>query len=425
LDGGLNLNLEERDRRLLDGEGGEAARLAMRVVVRMAEVAGATGLLDVTAAHIDGCLYHGQAGLDFAERLVAGGARVSVPTTLNVGSLDLLHPERYRGDRGTARRARRLMDLYVGMGCRPTWTCAPYQLREARPSPGEHVAWAESNAIVFANAVLGARTERYGDFIDICAAITGRVPDAGLHRTEHRRGQVVFRLVDLPDRLLHHDVLYPVLGHLIGLETGTRVPVLVGLPPGTSEDQLKALGAAAASSGAVALFHAVGVTPEAPTLEAALHEAPPEGEVEVTPDRLANARDHLTSSTGDRLAAVSLGTPHASLAELERLGSLLEGHTIHPQVDVYISTARDLSAEAEGRGLLSLLEQAGVVVVTDTCTYVTPILRTSGPVMTDSAKWAYYAPGNLGIETVFGSTEECVRSAVEGRVVRDQGLWDG
>src|SRR5262245_34679715 len=166
----MDVELEADDRATLDGAHGEGAALAMRLVVRMAEVARAPRLRDVTGAHIDSCLDHGRAGLDFAERLRAGGAEVSVPTTLNVSSLDLLHPELVRLDDATKERSRRLMDAYAAMGCRQTWTCAPYQLPE-RPALGEHVAWAESNAIVFANSVLGARTNRYGDFIDICAAV--------------------------------------------------------------------------------------------------------------------------------------------------------------------------------------------------------------------------------------------------------------
>ena len=128
--------------------------------------------MPITSAHIDGCLFHGQAGLDFAERLLAEGARVEVPTTLNVSSLDLLHPPLYRGDPETARSARRLMEVYEAMGCQPTWTCAPYQLPD-RPGFGQQIAWAESNAIVFANSVLGARTNRYGDFLDISCAVMG------------------------------------------------------------------------------------------------------------------------------------------------------------------------------------------------------------------------------------------------------------
>ncbi|HZA20963.1 MAG TPA: aconitase X, partial [Actinomycetota bacterium] len=258
----MDVHLTDAERALLGNDAGGAARLAMRILIEMARIQGAGRFIEVTCAHIDGCLYHGRAGLDFALRLVDGEAHVVVPTTLNVSSLDLLHPHLYRGDHDTAAQARRLMDAYLAMGCEPTWTCAPYQLPR-RPGLGEQIAWAESNAIVFANSVLGARTERYGDFIDICAAITGRVPDAGLHRAENRRARLLVRLVRIPQRVLDDDLLYPVLGHLVGRIAGDRVPAIDGLPPAVSEDRLKALGAAAASSGSVALFHAVGSTPEA------------------------------------------------------------------------------------------------------------------------------------------------------------------
>ena len=419
----MTVRLEDGDLARLDGAEGDAARMAMEVVVAMAEAVGADRLVDVASAHIDGCLYHGQVSLDFAERLVAGGGTVRVPTTLNVGSLDRLHPKLYRGDAATGRAAGRLMDVYVELGCRPTWTCAPYQM-DARPAFGEHVAWAESNAFVFANSVLGARTDRYGDFIDISAAITGRAPHAGLHLDEHRRGELVFRLTGLPDRLLDEDVLYPVLGHLVGLEAGTHVPVIDGLPAGVPEDRLKALGAAAASSGSVGLFHAVGITPEAPTLQAALRGGDPLRTIEVTPRRLAGARDSLTTATGDRLDAVSVGTPHFSPAEFERLAELLDGARVADGVAFYVSTGRSVLAEAESRGWAEACRRAGITIVTDTCTYVTPILRSdAGVVMTNSGKWAYYAPGNLGVRVVFGSLAECVRSAVEGTVWRDTGLW--
>jgi len=277
---------------------------------------------------------------------------------------------------------------------------------------------------VFANSVLGARTERYGDFIDICAAITGKVPDAGLHRTENRAGRILLRMSAMPERLLDDDVLYPVLGHLIGAESGTEVPVIEGLPAGTGEDRLKALGAAAASSGAVALFHAVGITPEAPTTEAALHGRTPRRTILVTAERLGAARDSLTTAAEGTLAAVSVGTPHASRAELSELVALLGGDAVHPDIDFYVSTGRSVLAEARAAGTTGALEDAGVQIVVDTCTYITPILRPRpGAVMTNSAKWAYYAPGNLGVEVAFGSTKECVRSAVEGRVWRDDGLW--
>ncbi|HXF36025.1 MAG TPA: aconitase X catalytic domain-containing protein [Actinomycetota bacterium] len=413
--------LTDDERAMLAGDRGPAARTAMRILLQVAAALDAPRFVEISAAHVDGCLYHGPAGLDFAERLAAEGAAVAVPTTLNVGALDLLHPGLVRTDPDTAAAARRLMELYEAMGCRPTWTCAPYQLPEARPGPGQQVAWAESNAIVFANSVLGARTERYGDFLDICAAITGRAPFVGLHTDEGRRAGLVLRLEGVPRRLLDEDACYPVLGHVVGREAGTRVPAIVGLPPGTSEDRLKALGAAAASSGAVAMFHAVGVTPEAPTLEAATGgRAVPE--VAVTADVLRAAREELTTTDRTELAAVAVGTPHASAAELDRLARLLSGARV--AVEFYVHTSRAVLREAERRGTARALAAAGVQVVTDTCTYLTPIIRNpDGAVMTDSAKWAWYAPGNLGVEVVFGSLEECVRSALLGRVWRDEGLW--
>ena len=415
----MPVELTEGDRAVLRGERGEAAALAMRIVVEMAGVSAAERLIDVTSAHVDGCLYHGVAGLEFAERLVAGGARVAVPTTLNVGALDLLHPG-YRGDPGVATNARRQMDAYVAMGCRPTWTCAPYQLPE-RPAFGQHVAWAESNAIVFCNSVLGARTDRYGDFIDICAALTGRVPLAGLHRDEARRARLVVTLEGITERLLASDSLYPVLGHLLGREAGSEVAAIVGLPADTSEDRMKALGAAAASSGSVAMVHAVGVTPEAPTLEAATGGEEVR-ELRVTTARLRAFRDELSTVAPERLGAVSVGTPHASLAELERLAGLLG--TDEVAVPLYVNVGREVLAAAEGRGLVPRLEALGVRVVSDTCTYISPVMdEVSGPVMTDSAKWAWYAPANLGVDVVIGGLEECVRSAVAGRVLLDETLW--
>jgi predicted aconitase len=415
------LDLTPDEARMLDGREGEALATAMRVITRAAAAMSAERLLTITSAHIDGCLYHGRAGLDFAERLAGYGARVAVPTTLNTGSLDLLHPELYRGDDETRGAAKRLMDAYVAMGCEPTWTCAPYQL-PARPDLGEQIAWAESNAIVFANSVLGARTERYGDFLDICAAITGRAPDAGLHRDENRLGQVVFDCGGLSPQLLRSDALYPVLGHLVGKEVGGGIPVLVGIPADVSEDGLKALGAAAASSGSVAMFHAVGITPEAPTLDAALGGSAPTFEVSV--ERIRAARDELTSASYGALDAVSVGTPHFSVEELRALLEFVEGKRVSDGVAFYVSTNRQTLQEVSPLGWAPRLERAGVRLVVDTCTYITPILAPgTRVVMTNSAKWAYYAPGNIGVGVVFGSLEECVLSAVAGKVVRDDALW--
>lgn len=418
------LTLSDRDQALAAGEEGPAAALAMRIITRLAEANQARQLIDVTSAHIDSCLYHGEAGLDFAERLVSDGARVTIPTSLNVATLDLLHPDLFRGDAELAKRGRRLMSAYVTMGGAPTWTCAPYQL-ELRPGLGEHVAWAESNAIVFANSVLGARTDRYGDFIDICAAITGRVPDAGLHLTEHRRAWAVFRLNGLSDDLLESEVLYPVLGHLVGRATGVNIPAITGMSPGATEDNLKALGAAAASSGGVAMFHAVGITPEAPTLAEASGGAEPRLDVTIGPRELRAARDELTTRASGPLTAVSVGTPHFSVAEFDQLARLTAGISIDPNTEFYVNTGREQLAAAAAAGYLDPIRQAGIEIVTDTCAYITPIMRQrDGIVMTNSGKVAYYAPGNLGIDVAFGSLADCVASAESGRIVRDEGLWE-
>jgi predicted aconitase len=420
--------LDDRDRALLDGEAGPGAALAMRLVLLAAEALQADRLIPITGAHVDSCLYHGQATLDFARRLVDGGARVSVPTTLNVGTLDLLHPELWRGTPEVAARGRQLMDAYRQLGCQPTFTCAPYQLPGQRPALGEQVAWAESNAVVFCNSVLGARTERYGDFTDIACAITGRVPDAGLHSTDARRAVLVLSpAADVPVRLLEADALYPVLGIVLGRRAGSRVAALDGFPPLT-EDQLKAIGAAAASSGAVAMFHVVGSTPEAASLEDALGGGTPTDTIQVGLDELRTARDGLSSARGvhpgDPIGAVSLGTPHASLPELMAIADSLAGERVAPGVEFLVSTARETQARAERQGIGSRLRDAGVEVLVDTCSYLGPILRPAAqPVMTDSAKWAYYAPGNIGAEVVFGSRTECVRSAVSGRLWRDPTLW--
>ena len=420
----MPLELTPEDRAALNGSRGEALRLATRLVCTMAEVMGAERLLDVEGAHIDGCLYHGPAGLDFARRLLDGGGHVAVPTTLNVSSLDLLHPELVRLDPATTVEARALMDAYVAMGCRPTWTCAPYQLPD-RPAFGAHVAWAESNAIVFCNSVLGARTERYGDFIDICCALTGRAPAAGLHLDAGRRAGAVFRLEGLPATSLEDPAGFAAVGHVVGEATGTLIPALTGLPPDATEDHLKALGAAAAASGSVAMFHAVGITPEAPTLADATGGSPPQIDVTLGADDLRAARDELGSvAPGAPLGAVSVGTPHCSLAELERLASLTDGLAM--DVPFYANTGRDVLAEAERRGVTASLSRAGITVITDTCTYITPVIRgTDGPVMTDSGKWAWYAPASLGFAVAFGTLTECVNSGVEGRLVRDEGSWGG
>jgi predicted aconitase len=413
----MSLFLSPADRELLDGAHGPAARFAMHLLARFAEAVGAERFVDADAAHIDGCLYLGEVSLDFVEHLVRLGGRVRVPTTLNVGSVDLIHPELFRGEDRVRSGGTRLMQAHEELGCVPTFTCAPYQTI-FRPRLGSQIAWAESNAIVFANSVIGARTNRYGDFIDLCCAMTGRVPYYGLHMTENRRARVLVEIADLPPEWEDAGPACVAVGHVIGRACGDRIPAIVGLPSTTREDDLKALGAVAASSGAVAMFHAVGLTPEAPTIEDAFQGESPDETIRLTAEDLRETIRRLsTVPDGTPLVAVSLGTPHFSLEEFGRLMPLLAGP--RPVIDVYVNTSRSVLQDLEAGGWAEKLRAAGVTLVIDTCTYVTAVMRDlSGAVMTNSGKWAYYAPGNIGVEVAFGSLADCMASARAGRVVR-------
>jgi len=420
----MSVTLSEKDKRMLDGEHGEATQLAMSILVRMAEVYGATEMMDVSQTHIDGCGLLSESGLEFAETLAAHGGRVSIPTTLNMIPLDLQNWRKFGIPEDFAAKAIRLAKAYTDMGCIPTWTCAPYQ-GYLTPRFGQQIAWAESNAIVYANSVLGARTNRYGDFIDICAAITGRVPRCGLHLKPNRKGQLLLRLVDIEPAILREDTLYPVLGHLLGSLAQDKIPVIEGLPAEATSDQLKALGAAAASSGAVALFHAIGVTPEANTLEEAFQGDAPERIIDVhLSDLLAARRDLSTAEEGAKLDWVVLGCPHFSYAEFEQLAELIrlnKAQSVHPDVKFIVTSNQTSYSLLQRSNLIDELRDFGVRITLDTCVFLTPLIPPDAKVlMTNSGKCAYYAPGELGLQVAFGSMADCVRSAVEGYVCRQE-----
>ncbi len=413
------MRLTDDEAAMLDGRDGEGAAVALRLVAESGRLLGADGLVPVASAHIDGCLYHGDSGTEFAEFLVAKGGRVRVPATLNVGALDLRHPGNVRLDGARRGMALRLMQAYEALGCRATWTCAPYQAGH-RPAAGSDVAWGESNAVAFCNSVLGARTNRYGDFLDIACAIAGRAPRYGLHLPERRRATVRVDTSGLSNALKRRDAFWPVLGAWLGRAVGEEVAVIEGLQGFATEDRLKALGAAAASTGAVALFHVAGVTPEAPTAAAILAADP--AVLTLTPADVRAARDLLSTATGDAVDAVAVGSPHFSVDEVAALEALLAGRRV--RVPIYLNTSRFVLGGLERDGRLAGLTDAGVVPIVDTCVVATPILPPSGGVlMTNSGKFAFYAPGNTGYGVQFGSLADCVESAVAGRLVRDEAGW--
>jgi predicted aconitase len=413
----VTLTLTETEQAMASGADGPGAAMAMRIVAESARLLGASRLIPVESAHIDGALYHGDSGTLFAEALVAGGARVAIRSTLNVGALDLMGCSRIRLEEPARGMARRMMEAYRKLGCEQSWTCAPYQAGH-RPRQGSDVAWGESNAVVFCNSVLGARTNRYGDFLDIACAIAGRAPACGLHLPENRRARLVFDVSALSAAFLATEIAWPVLGSLYGREVGNTIGVVAGVPAHPGEDSLKAFGAASASTGAVGLFHIAGVTPEAPDLETVLGRQEPETVIRVTEAMVRKAQAGLTTAAGATMIdAVAIGSPHLSLAEFDRLEALLAGRKTAKTI--YACTGRHVLSSLDKDGRRGALEAQGVVVVADTCVVVTPILpdRPDGVLMTNSGKFAQYAPGNTGYAVVYGSMADCVESAVLGKPV--------
>ncbi|RUW32697.1 MULTISPECIES: aconitase X catalytic domain-containing protein [unclassified Mesorhizobium] len=409
----MSLALSPEEQAIAAGRDGAA--MAMRIVAESARLLGAPRLIPIASAHIDGALYHGDSGTLFAERLVEGGARVAVRSTLNVGALDLMGCSRIRLEEPQRGMARRMMEAYRKLGCEQSWTCAPYQAGH-RPTLGSDVAWGESNAVVFCNSVLGARTNRYGDFLDIACAITGRAPDYGLHRPENRRARLVFDVSGLSATFLASEIAWPVLGSLYGREVGNAIGVVSGIAGHPGEDALKAFGAAAASSGAVGLFHIAGVTPEAPDLETVLAGPEPEATIRVTPQMVAKARAGLSTAAAPKaIDAVAIGSPHLSHAEFDMLERLIAERRL--AVPIYACTGRHVLASLEQDGRRQRLETSGVVIVADTCVVVTPIMPelSNGVLMTNSGKFAHYAPGNTGYAVLYASLADCVESAIVGK----------
>jgi cis-L-3-hydroxyproline dehydratase len=410
-----DFRLSDHDRQLLSGAFGEAARLAIRVVIRAARLEGAHDLIDIDRGHIDGCFYQGPASLRFAERLVELGGQVAVPTSMNSLCIDR---RRWR-DQGVPAElgepSEALADAYLRLGVAPTYTCAPYLL-DGPPACGQQIAWAESNAVIYANAVIGARTMKYPDYLDILIALIGRAPNAGAHTDAGRRAGVQIA-VDLPVEQLD-DAFYPTLGYHVGTIASNDIPVLTGLEHAApTADDLRAFGAAFATTSAAAMFHIVGVTPEAPTLDAVTDPAEPVRRVRVGAAELAQTWEELNSATGRHTEMVALGNPHFSLTEFARLAELCDGRTKSPDVELVVTTSRSIHAKAERAGLVGRLEQFGARLVNDTCwcligePVVTPSSRT---ITTSSAKYAHYGPAAVGRGFHLRSLAGCVDAACTG-----------
>jgi predicted aconitase len=400
-------------------QGGRAHALALELVELAARIIDAPSLVPIGFAHIDACFYTGHSHIDFVKYLLANEAALAVPTWTN-NSVASLNDETYRPahiDPQMVGGAHELMRLYAELGCKPTWTCAPYQLAGG-PKFGDHIAVGESNAVAYYNSALGARTNKYGSYLDVACAITGLAPFAGLHTDAGRKAVLHVACDDLPDPWKREDVFFHLLGHIVGQRAGRRVPAITGIASATP-DNLKALCTAGAASGGVELLHVVGVTPEAPSLAAVYrgHET-----IVVTPEDLIAAHAQLSTARDGSLDCVALGTPHFSITEFGELLKLLDARRV--KIPLLVSTSRGIREILLAKGWMAILEKSGVQIPVDICTYYSPKIQSlKGTVMTNAAKWAYYAPGMLRIDVVFGSLKECVESAVRGAVWRDPELW--
>lgn len=422
-----NMTLSARDRAFLEGAHGEAARAAMHIILRMAHLEGSRQLIDVTQVHIDGCVYTGPGSLAFAERLRDWGGRVSVPTSLNSISVDQGRWRAQGIEDNFGAAAERLAAAYTGMGARPTFTCAPYLLDSA-PKYGDQVAWAESNAVVYANSVLGARTRKYPDFLDICIALTGRAPHGGPHLPTNRLASLCIRLPPFPNQEMADDSFYPLLGYCIGGLAGCNIPAVVGLDVLTpSTDDLKAFGAAFATVASAPMFHLVGVTPEAATLETVMGGRREVATVELDLRELDSTRKTLNSAPDHQpVDLVSLGNPHFSFAEIKKLTSICRGRRKNDHVAIIATCGRATYGLASQAGLVAELERFGVQFVTDTCwcMIAEPIIpRAAKTIMTNSAKYAHYGPGLTGRGFYFGSLTDCVVAACRGVYVKTSPLY--
>ncbi|TEU19475.1 MAG: DUF521 domain-containing protein [Anaerolineales bacterium] len=396
--------LTPEEKAMLAGDLGPGVKRAMEIIVALGKIYGAQELVLVQSVQVAGVSYKnlGDAGLEFLHEWAGQGAQVRVPTTLNPAGMDLTHWRELGISEEFARKQMAVIEAFKAMGIVSSCSCTPY-LTGNLPAFGQHIAWSESSAVSFANSVLGARTNREGGPSALAAAVTGRTAKYGLHLDENRRATYIIE-VRCP---VTSEADFGALGYLVGRRVKNGVPYFRGLKD-EGQGMLKALGAAMAASGAVALYHVVGVTPEARAGDVVAAEAET-----VVIDSLDEGYAALNSPL-DKVDLVSIGCPHASLAEIEEVARWLEGKQV--KAKLWVTTARETKGRAQEEGLVELIETAGGRVVADTCLVVAPIeelgLRSMA---TNSAKAAFYAPTYSGLLVRFGRLEQCLEAAVTRR----------
>ncbi|MBI5243858.1 MAG: aconitase X catalytic domain-containing protein [Elusimicrobia bacterium] len=385
----------------------------MEILTALGRIHGARGMVEVGSVQVSGVSYNniGEHGLAFLEEWAGMGSRAVVNATMNPGGADRRLWKSLGFSQGFIRKQERVIAALEGLGIKPTLTCTPYHVGAA-PKLGEHVAWAESSAVCFANSVLGARTNREGGPSAIAAALTSMTPRHTLHTDE---GRLPTRIVEVRCAVgtsADAGTLGYLIGRLVASDRGGGIPYLMGVEPPAGLEclaWLKALGAGMAASGSVGLFHLDGVTPEALAHGRKLAAAAKRNSVITS---LAEGRRALNCGKG-RIDLVAVGCPHASPEDLERITGLLNGRKA--RIPFWIFTAEDVRRRAEAEGTAAALKKSGAILVSDTCMVVAP-LKELGimTVATDSAKAAFYLPSHHGASVYFGSLERNVEAAVRG-----------
>jgi phosphomecalonate degydratase large subunit len=399
------MHLDTGEEKLLRGEGGEAKRFAMEVVTKVGDSVGAESLVPVKSAHV---LAHysslHEAGIDVFERFANSGGRFSVPTTVDPASVDLENWQSFGLPEEYARSQFRLCEAYAKLGGLRCWTCVQYQVCNF-PKAGEVVAWAESSSVVFANSLIGCKSNKITAGLDVACAILGLTPRFGMLEDENRVAKMAFS-ASFGE---FSDLDYRSLGYFIGKTTGSRVPALLGLPPSVSSDELKHLGAAAAAAGPVTMIHFVGITPGSASLQAAAGGESVE-KVTVTRTDLEGVEEDLNQGT-ETPDLVALGVPHLSVSELGHLARLLGGRRLKPGVKLYAYTSSQAYEMAYRTGVAADIEAAGARLTHSTDAEISPLRRLGFEVvLTNSAKMA---------EIVSSEGEVRMRYAPIGRIVEE------
>lgn len=409
----MYLTLEEKD--ILNGSQGEAAKLAMETLVKIGEINGAERFIPIKNVHLVLHAYKSafDAGVEIAEKIADMGGRFIVPVTIDPYGMDAEDWKEAKTPEDYAKKQMRLEAAVMKMGVIPNWTCTPYYGFTA-PRKGEHLAWSESSAVAYSNTACGARTNRQTAIVDIFCGIVGRAPLMGLHIDENRKGEVLIKLkVDRP--LVNWE--YPALGYLLGQKLGAKIGVIEGMRGNPKSEDLKNFCGAAAAAGSVALIHIVGITPEADSTEDVFDSCIHNEIIEIAEEDIRDMRKSMCSNTTDRVDFVALGCPHYTINEIVNVHKILDGRKIHSNTAFWIYANSYALRLAEKMNIRQELENLGIKFRAETCMIISPI-KSWGfqTMMTDSGKCSYYGPAECGTEMIFASVEECVESAVSGKL---------